>query len=383
MKRILFVHDLLDFRSGGAVLVVRNLLATMDREKFELELATPQNETAGSDRVPEEFHELAIPIHALPRFAQTSDRSLTGMIATALELLRLNAAILLLVLRRKPDFVYVHSVTSLHFTTLPALLTRTPIVYHEHGLQSLRASSLWDRFFPWLIRRATYVICIAQVIADEVVAGGMPEDRVSSVPNGLAPSAVAPRLPGPSAPGGTGFRAIQIANLLPWKGHATVIRAAAIARNEIPGLQIQFYGEPHNPNTETELNVLSRECEVSDVVAFCGYSDELESRLPEFDCLIVASDSEPFGLVLLEAMRAGAPVVATRAGGVPEIVTHDHDGLLFEPGDHETLARHLVKLANDRAFARRLAEQGLVTLAQRFSLPAQARGVEAVFSKLD
>ncbi len=220
------------------------------------------------------------------------------------------------------------------------------------------------------------------MIADEVIEGGVASERVSSVPNGLAPSDVPPCLPDPSAAMRGRFRAMQIANLLPWKGHATVIRAAAAARSEISGLQIQFYGRTHNPETERELHVLCRECSVEDVVEFCGYGQDLEAMLPGFDCLIVASDSEPSGLVLLEAMRAGVPVVATRAGGVPEIVTHDYDGLLFEPGDHEALARHLTALASDRALARRLAEQGLVTLARRFSLHAQARGIEAVFERL-
>lgn len=383
MKRILFIHDLLDFRAGGAVLVVRNLLATMNRDAYALELATPRPRGSAPGDVPREFSDLGLPLHPLPPFTQTSDRSPRGILAAAWQLLCLNLSLLVLLMRRRPDFVYVHSVTSLHFATLPALVTRTRMVYHEHGLQSVRDSSLWDRCFPWLIRRAAHVICIARVIADEVLAGGIPAERVTSVPNGLATSEVAPRLPDPGPDAAPGFRVIQIANLLPWKGHATVIRAAAAARNEIPGLHVSFYGRAHNAQTDEALHALRRECGAEDLVEFCGFSEDLEGELPHFDCLIVASDSEPFGLVLLEAMRAGVPVVATNAGGVPEIVTHERDGLLFEPGDHETLARHLTKLANDRPFARQLAEQGLITLAERFSLHAQATGVEAVFEGLD
>ncbi|MCP5040737.1 MAG: glycosyltransferase family 4 protein [bacterium] len=380
-QRILFVHDLLDFRSGGAVLVIHNLLAAMDRDRFDLELATPQNPITGASRIPDNFLELGVPIHSLPTFTQTSDRSFRGILATLWELLVLQIAMFTLILRRKPDFVYVHSVTSLHFTTLPALLTRTPLVYHEHGLQSVRSSSLWDRAFPWLIRRARHVICIAHVIAEEVVAGGVASERVSSVPNGLAPSEVEPRLPATNEPPSR-FAVIQIANLLPWKGHATLIRAAEIARTSISGLQVHLFGRAHNRELADELHALTRECGVSDVVEFCGYSENLEAKLPEFDCLVLASDSEPFGLVLLEAMRAGVPVIATRAGGVPEIVRHGHDGLLFDPGDHETLARHLIRLAGDRAVARELAEHGLETLEERFSVAAQARGVAAVFASL-
>ncbi len=82
MKRILFVHDLLDFRSGGAVLVVRNLLATMDRERFLLELATPRSLAPGLDQPPDQFLDLGVPLHTLPPLTQTSDRSAKGILAT-------------------------------------------------------------------------------------------------------------------------------------------------------------------------------------------------------------------------------------------------------------------------------------------------------------
>ncbi|MDP6977514.1 MAG: glycosyltransferase family 4 protein [Myxococcota bacterium] len=382
MKRILFIHDLLNFRSGGAVLVVRNLLAAMDRSRFELELATPRSGVSGPQEVPEEFRELGLPLHALPPFTQTSDRSPRGVAAAAWQLLRLSVSIFFLMLRRKPDFVYVHSITSLHFASLPALLTGTRLVYHEHSVQSVRGSSLWVHLYPWLVARAAHIICIAQVIEDEVVEGGVESERVSTVPNGIGPSVVPPRLPDPDGPPQESFHVIQIANLLPWKGHATVIRAAALARDEIAGLRVSFYGRGHNSDTERNLRALNSELEVDDIVEFCGFSEDLEERLPEFDCLVVASDAEPFGLVLLEGMRTGVPVIGTRAGGVPEIVTHESDGLLFEPDDHETLARYLVKLASDRAYARRLAERGLETHVARFSVETQAKGVEAIFEEL-
>lgn len=383
MKSVLFVHDQLDFRAGGAVLVVHSLLASMDRTRFSLELATPR--PRGAEAVPEEFRELELPIHRLPPLMQTSERSVFRIIATVIELLMINIELLSLMIQRKPDFLYVHSVTSLHFATLPALLTRTPLVYHEHGLKSLRTESLWDGALPWLIKRATHVICIAQIVAEDVIGGGIDPARVTTVHNGIPESDFEPRLPDATPlPPGTDLRfsLIQIANLFPWKGHATVIRAAGLARKTISNLRVCLYGRTDATEFERELRSLAKSCGADDVVEFCGFHEDLEAKLPEFDGLVVASDSEPFGLVLLEAMRAGVPALGTRAGGVPEIIRHEHDGLLFGPGDHEALAAHLVRLASDRPFARRLAEEGLRTVHARFSLASQARGVEAVFDHL-
>ena len=381
VSRILFVHDLLDFKAGGAVRVILNLLSAMDAQRFDLHLGTPRSK----EPTPAEFRELGAELHELPPLEQTSDRSLRGILKTLGELLRLNLAMLALLRRCRPDFVYVHSVTSMHFAVLPAWLLRVPLVYHEHGLASLRSRSLWDYALPTLIRRSAHVICIASTIRDETIATGVPPERVTTVPNGIEEVPVPPRLPGEAALGGAGgepFSVVQIANLLRWKGHATLIRAAAEARQEVPELRICFYGRSLSAEFDEELRLLSRELGVGDIVEFGGYRPGIAELLGGFDCLVVASDSEPFGLVLLEGMRAGVPVIGTRAGGVPEIVTDGHDGLLFEPGDSSQLAQHFVRLARDRHLARRLAENGLVTLAERFSVPAQARGVEAVFEGL-
>jgi glycosyltransferase involved in cell wall biosynthesis len=101
--------------------------------------------------------------------------------------------------------------------------------------------------------------------------------------------------------------------------------------------------------------------------------------LDTFDCLVLASRAEPFGLVLLEAMRAGLPVVASNAGGVPEIITHGMNGLLFEPEDFEGLANALARIALDPETASRLRRKGKQAIVDRFSFDAQIAGIQNVF----
>jgi glycosyltransferase involved in cell wall biosynthesis len=98
-----------------------------------------------------------------------------------------------------------------------------------------------------------------------------------------------------------------------------------------------------------------------------------------FDCLVLASKDEPFGLVLLEAMRAGLPVVASNAGGVPEIITNEVNGLLFEPEDFEGLANALARIALDTETAARLRRKGKQAIVDRFSFDAQIARIQNVF----
>jgi L-malate glycosyltransferase len=120
---------------------------------------------------------------------------------------------------------------------------------------------------------------------------------------------------------------------------------------------------------------------LSDCVEFGGYRTDLPLLLPSFDCLVVASRGEPFGLVLLEAMRAGVPVVASNAGGVPEIVSDGINGLLFKSGDAEDLAGALQRVAEDSALAGRLCEEGRRAIRTRFSFENQVGSMQDLFEK--
>jgi glycosyltransferase involved in cell wall biosynthesis len=134
-------------------------------------------------------------------------------------------------------------------------------------------------------------------------------------------------------------------------------------------------------NLEFEEAVRARVAELGlgDAVEFGGFRADLMKFLPRFDCLVVASRAEPFGLVLLEAMRAGVPVVASNAGGVPEIVQDGVNGLLFEPDDAPGLASALGRIALEPATAEHLREGGRRVMEERFSFDAQIEAMQRIF----
>ena len=149
----------------------------------------------------------------------------------------------------------------------------------------------------------------------------------------------------------------------------------------LPDARVVFYGRSVDPAFEARLRDRVVELKLSDCVEFGGFRTDLGGLLPSFDCLVVASRAEPFGLVLLEAMRAGVPVIASNAGGVPEIVTDGVNGLLFEPGDVAGLAEAFGRIAEDPALAKQLTEEGNQVIRTRFSLERQVNSLESLFDE--
>lgn len=103
-------------------------------------------------------------------------------------------------------------------------------------------------------------------------------------------------------------------------------------------------------------------------VRFLGYRRDIERLLTGLDLLVMPSWTEGFPLVLLEAMAAGVPVVATKVGGIPEIVTDGREGVLVPPGDSLRLADRVITLMRDSSLREKMAGEGRKRVLQRFSL---------------
>jgi glycosyltransferase involved in cell wall biosynthesis len=257
------------------------------------------------------------------------------------------------------------------------------LVYHEHGLPRNWEKSLWARSYPFLIRRVDHTIAISETVRQQILSYGVEPASVTTVHNGIDPRMSHESTPREHRPSdhasGQDFTVVQVANFLDWKGHETVIRALARLRDRVPGARVVFYGQSKDLEYEARLRVLVAEKDLKDAVDFAGYRTDLMKLLDTFDCLVLASRAEPFGLVLLEAMRAGLPVVASNAGGVPEIITNEVNGLLFEPEDFEELANALARIAQNPEVAACLRREGEKTIVDRFSFDAQIAGIQKVF----
>jgi glycosyltransferase involved in cell wall biosynthesis len=122
-------------------------------------------------------------------------------------------------------------------------------------------------------------------------------------------------------------------------------------------------------------------CESS--VVFTGWLADPRPMLAQMDvCLCPSLEPEPFGLVVLEAMILGVPVIASRHGGPLDIIEEGRDGLFFAPGDAEELAAHIVSLLGDAPLASRLARAGGDKVRSRYSIEAIVPRIEESYERV-
>ena len=164
---------------------------------------------------------------------------------------------------------------------------------------------------------------------------------------------------------------IQVSRMEAWKGHAVVVDALAQLRGH-PGWVWWVVGGAQRPEEVAYVNELvsaARRLGIEDRVRWLGERHDVRRLLAAADVHCQANAApEPFGIAYVEALAAGLPVVASRAGGVVEIVD-ESCGVLVSPGDFNALAAALERLIVDRPFRARLAA-GAPARAQRLSDPA-------------
>ena len=376
MTRLLFVTHTLDFEAGGAERVLLDVLKRIDRSRFDLSVFVGQD----SKGIPLEFSELGVPLSVHTNLPVGIPFGPIGILKTAFALLRLAFELWKELDENRIEVVHINSIFALNFAIWPCLMRGVPVVYHEHGLARDRHGSPWTLLYSQMISRVNHTIAITDAVRDQVISYGSRPEATTTVHNGIEPrDPAAATFAEARAEEDNAFKIVQIANFLDWKGQDLLTEALALLRREVPQAQVTFYG--HSKNLEFEQRVRERvtDLELSDAVEFGGFRTDLMQFLPRFDCLVVASRAEPFGLVLLEAMRAGVPVVASAAGGVPEIVEDGVNGLLFLPGDPAGLAESLRKIALDPKIVERLKIGGRTVMEERFSFSAQIEAIQCIF----
>jgi glycosyltransferase involved in cell wall biosynthesis len=132
---------------------------------------------------------------------------------------------------------------------------------------------------------------------------------------------------------------------------------------------------------DSRLRRLTRELEVGNVI-FLGHRDDVPGILREADAFLLTSRHEPFGIVLLEAMGTGCPVIATRSGGPATILSHGEDGLLAGVGDADTLASQVIRVLQDVTLRERLIRKARRTVVERYSVEAVSASIASIYYEL-
>lgn len=186
-------------------------------------------------------------------------------------------------------------------------------------------------------------------------------------------------------PGQSKFVISIVGRITPLKGHEYFLKAMAKVVRSMPFVKIWIIGDaPASKDAyKRELELLVRRLGLSEMVEFLGTRADVPQLLAQTDLLVMSSTvPESFGRVILEAQAVGVPVVATKVGGVMEIVDDEKTGLLVMPKDPDAMAQAVLRILKDRKFARQLTEAAREKLLSRYTLEHMASKTIEVYEEL-
>ncbi|MFA5389545.1 MAG: glycosyltransferase family 4 protein [Candidatus Omnitrophota bacterium] len=171
----------------------------------------------------------------------------------------------------------------------------------------------------------------------------------------------------------------MIARFTPDKGHDTLLYALAEIVKQRPDVQLMFVGDGDKRREAIEL---SRKLNLSENVTFAAPQLNTADALAVMDIFMFTPERrEGLGLALLEALAAGKPVVATNVGGISSVVENGINGFLVEPSKPGPLAVSVLRLLSDKELCARMAQAGIKTVAEKFSMAAMAEKTEEVYKE--
>jgi glycosyltransferase involved in cell wall biosynthesis len=265
----------------------------------------------------------------------------------------------------QPDLLHTHLVHADVYGAIAARVTGTPFISTRHNDDRylLGPFRYVDRAFA---RGARRLIAISDAVRDFLARAGHDRRKLVTIRYGLDELPTRASHPSPEEAGipvGAPL-ALAIGRLIGQKDHETLLRAFALVHAEQPDARLAILGA--GP-LEQATRSLVRELGLVESVVLPGRT-EIRDWLDRADVFVHTSRWEGFGIVLLEAMLARLPIVATRVSAVPEVVVNGETGVLLEAGDVERLARELGRLLADRPEAERLGEAGLARARSEFSV---------------
>jgi glycosyltransferase involved in cell wall biosynthesis len=380
MKILFYNHT---SQTSGAERVLLMILARLDRERFDPVMLCPED--GPLMKLAAELAPIEIVEGLQARFTWRADR-LIGYLRSFLLVIH---SFRQKVLSIKPDLIHANSIRAGLVATAATFGLKTRVVWHLHDLLPRHPLSSVIRAFAFLSSR-TQMIAVSQAVADNFI-GAFPllKKRVKTILNGIelekfqpnqtARQEIRKELQLDEAEAVIGI----VGQLTPRKGQLELVRAFAQALSEIPQATLLIVGAPLFNRDEEYAALLKQTAQdlgIRKRVRFTGARSDVAAVMHALDLLVINSSAEPFGLVAVEAMACGTPILAAASGGIPEIIEHGKTGWLVPPCAEQPLAAAMVSLSRQPALRWHLAEQGGNHVRSRFSADRYLEELQAFYS---
>jgi glycosyltransferase involved in cell wall biosynthesis len=267
-------------------------------------------------------------------------------------------------------------------SALAAMFQGVKILFVRHQTDPIRRTT------RWLINsHVDAVIAVSGAVKQALIASGIREDKMTLIHNGVALTKFDPySIDREAIRKELGITADElligtIGKLNRGKGVYELLRAVGLTARGNGWIKLVFVGDGEaREGLETEAEELG----IREKVIFTGTRKDVERIYAAMDVFVLPSTcEEAFGMVLIEAMAMGKPVIGTMVGGIPELISDGINGILIPPGDENALAEAILKYLTDRDFAARVAASGRQTVESQFTDMTLGDRFEKVFKRLE
>jgi glycosyltransferase involved in cell wall biosynthesis len=282
-----------------------------------------------------------------------------------------------LVRENRIDVIHAHVARDYILAALASRLShRTPFVLTRHVLFPLK------RLHRATLSGAARMIAVSHAVKESLERQKIFDpDRLVTIHNGVDMELFSGTRPVNISDQTKALRVGVIGHIAPIKGQEDFVRASAEVARKREDLRFIIIGEDKSRDSRNRRAVerLISELGLSDRVELAGWQDDVAQALSTLDIMVSPSRSEPFGLVILEAMAAGVPVIATASEGALEILDDGSTARLVPIGDPNELASAIVQLLDQPKERQRLAENARRAVETRFSIAKMVDAVEAEY----
>lgn len=322
------------------------------------------------DRFAQARQSLDAPLYELPVHSRFDLRPIAGLVR--------------LVRRENYRILHAHTPRTALLASVASLITGVPLVYHVHSPASRDSARVWQNRLNALVERvclvgASALIAVSESLGRHMRRQGFGHDRVHVVRNGV-PRRI-PRVC--RTPGQTPWTLGVVALFRPRKGLEVLLDALAQLRKHKLPVRLLAVGGFETSDYQRRIERQVAALGLDDVIEWTGMTCDVDGQLDRMDLLVAPSlFGEGLPMVVLEAMAAGVPIVATRVEGIPEAIHDGREGLLVAPADPGALADAISRIVQGEVDWQTLRQNALSRQAACFSDTSMATSVADVYRQV-
>jgi glycosyltransferase involved in cell wall biosynthesis len=283
----------------------------------------------------------------------------------------------------RPDVMHAHDPHGVAMAALALSMSTQPVKPPLIASRRVDFRMKGNTLSRWKYRQVDCFICASDAIRQLLLSDGVEPARAITVHEGIDLERVEAAPPArlheefwlPHHAPVVG----NVAALVPHKGQRHLIEAAILVLRQVPDARFVIAGEGE---LRESLERMIKENRLEKHVILAGFRPDVLSVHKAFDIFVMSSVTEGLGTSLLDAMASAKPIVATTAGGIPEVVVEGDTGFLVPPRDHRAMADALVKLLKDAGLRKRMGHAGLLRARKKFSADRMVQETLKVYTRV-